>query len=339
VVVKMLRNTNPIRAGFLTRRRWLQFLGGMTAAAVVPMTPTRAADWPARRVTVIVPYAAGGFTDVLARLSANYLTEKFGQPFIVENRPGAGGAIGATLVMNAQSDGYTLLFGSASQFGIAPLIEKINYDPDAFMPASIFGKIPFLLAVSSMFPADDVAGFIKVAKAAAHPLNASMTGFGATSHLLTVAFAAQAGFQVTPIPYNGSALAAAALLQGDVDLTWAGVSDLKPLIPSNKLKILAVSAARRISSLAQVPSISETLEGFSLETWNGYFAPPGVPRQIVDLLSQSVQEAAAEPDTRKRLLELGIEPVATTPKEMAATIQSDKAFYRKAVEAAGLNQR
>jgi tripartite-type tricarboxylate transporter receptor subunit TctC len=331
-----MRNTEKTGAGRLTRRGCLCSLGAAAVAAILPGKPANAADWPTRQVTVIVPYAAGGFTDLLARFSAKYLADKLGQPFIVENRPGAGGAIGTMVMMGSPPDGYTLMFGSASQPGIAPLIQKINYNPDALVPISIFGKIPFLLAVRSTFPADDLAGFIKIAKAKGLPLTASMTGYGATSHLLITGFAAQTGLQITPVPYKGSAPAAAAVLQGDVDMTWAGVSDLMPFISDGRVKILAVSAGNRIPLLPNVPSVSETLPGFSLETWNGYFAPPNIPQQIVELVAKSVQEAAAVPEIRNRLRELGINPVGTTTAEMAATIKTDKVFYRKAVEAAGL---
>jgi tripartite-type tricarboxylate transporter receptor subunit TctC len=323
-------------SGLLSRRDCFRALGGAVAASILPGTRAYAADWPTRQVNVIVPYAAGGFTDMLARLSAKFLTDKFGQNFLVENRPGAGGAIGTTFMMNSPPDGYTVMFGSASQPGIAPLIQKIAYDPNALVPISIFGKIPFLLAVGAAFPADDLAGFIKVAKAMDRPLNASMTGYGATSHLLITGFAAQTGLRLTAVPYKGSGPAAAAVLQGDVDMTWAGISDLMPFMADHKVKALAVSAAKRVPSLPNVPSVSEAVPGFSLETWNGYFGPPNIPGSIVELISGAVQEAAAVPEMHRRLVELGINPVATTPAEMAATMQSDKAFYRKAVEAAGL---
>ena len=233
----------------------------LVAASILPGTRAYAADWPTRRVSVIVPYAAGGFTDMLARLSAKYLTDKFGQSFLVENRPGAGGAIGTTFMMNSPPDGYTVMFGSASQPSIAPLIQKIAYDPNALVPISIFGKIPFLLAVGAAFPADDLAGFIKVAKATDRPLNASMTGFGATSHLLITGFAAQAGLQLTAVPYKGSGPAAAAVLQGDVDMTWAGVSDLMPFMADHKVKALAVSAAKRIPVIAECSVGERSLAG------------------------------------------------------------------------------
>lgn len=323
-------------SGLLSRRDVFGALGGAVAASILPGTRAYAADWPRRQVNVIVPYAAGGFTDMLARLSAKYLSEKFGQSFLVENRPGAGGGIGTTVMMNSPPDGYTVMFGSASQPGIAPLIQKITYDPNALVPISIFGKIPFLLAVGAAFPADDLAGFIKVARAKDRPLNASMTGYGATSHLLITGFAAQTGLRLTAVPYKGSGPAAAAVLQGDVDMTWAGVSDLMPFMADHKVKALAVSSAKRIALLPNIPSVSEAFPGFSLETWNGYFGPPNIPKPVVEAISSAVQEAAAAPEIHSRLVQLGINPVATSPSEMAATIQSDKAFYRKAVDAAGL---
>ena len=320
----------------LTRRQCLAALGGAASAALLPDARAHSASWPARPVTVIVPYAAGGFTDVLARLSAQYLSEKFGQTFLIENRPGAGGAIGARTVAVAEPDGYTLLFGSASQFGIAPLVQKINYDPDALAPIVIFGKIPFLLAINAAFPADDLPSFIKAAKALGRPVNASNTGYGSTSYLLVAAFANRAGFKVTPVPYKGSAPSAAAVMQGDVDMTWAGVSDVAPIMASNKIKILAVSSEQRLPSYPNVPSVSEALPGFSLETWNGYFGPPGTPKPIIDLVAKTVQDAAASPDIHRRLMDLGITPETASPQQTAATIRSDKAFYRKIVEAAGI---
>jgi tripartite-type tricarboxylate transporter receptor subunit TctC len=321
----------------LTRRQCLVTLGGgALAALLLPDARARSASWPTRPVTIIVPYAAGGFTDVLARLSAQYLSEKLGQTFLIENRPGAGGAIGARIVAAAQPDGYTLLFGSASQFGIAPLIQKINYDPDALAPIAIFGKIPFLLAINAAFPANDLSGFIKAAKALGRPVNASNTGYGSTSYLLVAAFAHQAGFNVTPVPYKGSAPSAAAVMQGDVDMTWAGVSDVAPIMASNKIKIIAVSSQERLPTYPDVPSVGEALPGFSLETWNGYFGPPGTPSPIIDLVAKTVQEAVASPDVHRRLVDLGITPVTASPQQTAATIRSDKAFYRKIVDAAGI---
>ena len=186
------------------------------------------------------------------------------------------------------------------------------------------------------FPGDNLADFIKAAKSIGRPVNASNSGYGSTSHLLVAAFGAQAGLDITPVSNKGSAPSAAAVMQGDVDMTWSGVSDVAPIVSSNRVKILAVSSEKRISSHPNVPSVSDTLPGFSLETWNGYFGPPGTPKSIVDLVAKTVQDAGKAPEIRQKLVDLGIEPITTTPSETAAIIQSDKAFYKKTVDSAGL---
>ncbi len=250
--------------------------------------PARADEWPSRTVTVVVPYAPGGFTDTLARIASKYLAEKLGQGFVVENRAGAGGGIGTTYVTKSPPDGYILLFGSASQPGIAPLTQKITYDPDAL------------------------------------------------AHLLSTGFAHRAGFEVVNIPYKGSAPVAAAVMQGDVDMAWAGVSDIISFVPTGKVKVLAISSERRAPTLPDVPSVTETYPDFHLETWNGFFAPRGAPDEIADKISRLMRQAVASPEIGGRLRELGIEPIATTPAEMAAAIKTDKEFYARAVKAAGI---
>ncbi len=306
--------------------------------AVSLVAPAAASDWPARSVTVVVPYAPGGFTDTLARIASRHLSEKFGQSFVIENRPGGGGGIGTTHVTNSRPDGYTVLFGSASQPGIAPLTQKISYNPDDLLPVSIFGRISFLLAVGNSFPASDLKGFVAHARSQTRGLNNAVTGSGTTSHLLSTSFAVRAGINVVNIPYKGSAPAAAAVMQGDVDMTWAGVSDIMPLVESGKVKTIATSSPKRLPVLPNVPSASETFPGFQLATWNGFFAPRGTPKEIVDRLSAAVREAVASPEVAKRLLDMGIEPNATTPEEMAEVIRTDKAFYSEAVKAAGLKR-
>jgi len=307
----------------------LQTAFGLTA-------PARADEWPSRTVTVVVPYAPGGFTDTLARIACKYLAEKLGQGFVVENRAGAGGGIGTTYVTKSPPDGYILLFGSASQPGIAPLTQKITYDPDALAPITIFGKIPFLLAVGPQYPANDLASFVAGARLKRGGLTNAISGVGATTHLLSTGFAHRAGFEVVNIPYKGSAPVAAAVMQGDVDMAWAGVSDIISFVPTGKVKVLAISSERRAPTLPDVPSVTETYPDFHLETWNGFFAPRGAPDEIADKISRLMRQAVASPEIGGRLRELGIEPIATTPAEMAAAIRTDKEFYARAVQAAGI---
>jgi tripartite-type tricarboxylate transporter receptor subunit TctC len=287
-------------------------------------------------VTVVVPYAPGGFTDTLARLASKHLSDKFHQPFVIENRLGAGGAIAASYVANAAPDGYTLLFGSASQFGVSPVIQKVGYEPESFAPIAVFGTIPFLLGIKSSLPAKTVPEFVAYAKANPGKLNYATAGHGATSHLISAGFTTRAGIDVVHVPFKGSALATAALVQGTVEMAWTGVSDMAAQMTNENIRVLAISADKRLPRMPDIPSISEFYPGFSLDTWNGFVAPRGTPREIVDKISQATIEAANSPEINKRLTDLGITPKTTTPDELAAIIKSDKTFYFEILKAAGM---
>jgi tripartite-type tricarboxylate transporter receptor subunit TctC len=304
--------------------------------AMLAAAPVRAAEWPTHAVTVVVPFAPGGFTDTLVRLASKHLSEKFGQPFVVENRPGAGGAIAAAYVAAAAPDGYTIMFGSASQLGISPLIQKVAYDPNSFEPIAIFGTIPFLMGIKASLPAKTVPEFVAYAKSNAGKLNYGTAGNGATSHLIGAGFTARAGIDLVHVPFKGSAPLTAALVQGTVEMAWSGVPDMAAQIANENIRVLAISSPQRLSSLPDIPSVSEFFPGFSLDTWNGFLAPHGTPRPIVDKIAQGTIEAAKSPDIAKRLANLSITPKTTTPDEMAAVIKADKAFYPDLLKAAGL---
>jgi tripartite-type tricarboxylate transporter receptor subunit TctC len=302
--------------------------------AAVPVA--RAQEWPTRAVTLVVPYAAGGFSDVLARLAGKHLSEKFGQPVVIENRTGAGGGIAAAYVAAAAPDGYTLLFGSASQFGVAPLIQKVSYDPDGFVPVAIFGKIPFLLGIKASLQAKTVPEFVAYAKANAGKLNYATAGHGSTSHLISAGFAARAGIDVVHVPFKGSAPVTAALVQGTVEMAWGGVPDMSPQMATESIRVVAISGEQRLPSLPSVPSISEFYPGFAISTWNGLLAPSGTPRHIVDKISKAVAETAKSPEIAKRFADLGISLTTSTPEEMAAVIKGEKSFYPDVLKAAGM---
>ncbi len=309
---------------------------GALLLAMFTAAPALAAEWPARAVTVVVPFAPGGFTDTLARLAAKHMSEKFGQPVVIENRPGAGGAIAAAYAAAATPDGYTIMFGSASQLGISPLIQKVSYDPDSFEPVAIFGTIPFLMGIKASLPARTVPEFVEYAKANPGKLNYATAGHGATSHLISAGFTSRAGIDMVNVPFKGSAPATAALVQGTVEMTWGGVSDMAAQMTSTNIRVVAISSQQRLPSLADIPSISEFYPGFALDTWNGFLAPRGTPRAIVDKVAQATIEAAKSPDIGKRLDDLGIAKTASTPEEMAAVIKKEKTFYPAILRAAGL---
>ena len=308
----------------------------LSLLALLGAASAQASDWPNRPVTVVVPYAPGGFTDTLARLASKHLSDKFHQAFVIENRLGAGGSIAAAYVANAAPDGYTVLFGSATQLGVSPLIQKVGYEADSFTPVSVFGTIPFLLGIKASLPAKTVPEFVAYAKANPGTLNYATAGSGATSHLISAGFTSRAGIDVVHVPFKGSAQATAALVQGTIEMAWTGVSDMAAQMTNENIRVLAISSAQRLPSMPDIPSISEFYPGFSLETWNGFLAPRGTPREIVDKIAQGTVEAAKSGDIGKRLVDLGIDPKTTTPDEMAAIIKRDQSFYPVVLKAAGL---
>jgi tripartite-type tricarboxylate transporter receptor subunit TctC len=324
----------PTRHGLLvTAARTL--LSGLLACLPVAVAH---ADWPERPVTVIVPFAPGGFTDMLARLSAKHLSDRFGQSFVVENRTGAGGAIAANYVMSARPDGYTLFFASVSQTGVLPFFQKVAFDPDKYERISIFGKIPFLLAVKPTLPIKTVPEFVTYAKANPGKMNISTAGVGATSHLVSIMLAQRAGLDLVHVPYKGSAPSVAAVLTGEVDATWGGVSDTTPHMESGRLSVIATSSEKRVATLPNLPTLGEFYPGAVLESWNGYLAPPGTPKEITQKLSEAMIEIGRDKAVVERLTQLGITPTATTAAEMDQVMRNDKILYGTVTAAAGVQR-
>jgi len=311
-------------------------LGGLLC--FLPVAAAHAA-WPERPVTVIVPFAPGGFTDMLGRLTAKHLAERFGQSFVVENRTGAGGAIAANYVMNAAPDGYTFFMASVSQTGVLPFFQKVTFDPDKYERISIFGKIPFLLAVKSALPIKTVPEFVAYAKANPGKMNISTAGVGSTSHLVSVMFAQRAGLDLVHVPYKGSAPGVAAVVTGEVDATWGGVSDTTPHTEGGRLRVIAASSEVRVPALPHLPTLAEFYPGAVLESWNGYLAPPGTPKEITQKLTEAVIEIGKDKAIADRLTQLGITPTATTAEEMDRVMQNDKILYGKTTAAAGVTRK
>ena len=297
----------------------------------------RASDWPARPITAVVPYAAGGNTDTMARIVSERLGARLGQPVIVENIAGASGAIGAARVAQAAPDGHTLLFGAASQIIIAPMVQKTNYDPQKdFVPVSIFGAGPYVLGVRPSLPASTFQEFVAYARRNPGKLNYASAGPGGIIHLTTALLGARAGIDMVHVPYKSGAPALNGLLTGEIDVYFGNASELLQQASSGRVRLLAVSSAARLPQLPDMPTVSEFHPGFRVTSWNGFLAPAGTPQAIIALLAKETRDAAKDPAIAERLLTLGIQPSGADPQEFAEVIRVERDFYRAAAQAAGL---
>src|SRR5207237_1386694 len=253
-------------------------------ATLLASLPLHAQDWPAKAVRIIVPFPAGGSADLLPRVVAEKLTEKWGQPVIVDNRPGSAGNIGADVVFRAEPDGYTLLSGPPPPLVINKLLyPKLSYDPAQFVPVTVIGAIPNALMVHPKVPAASLAEFIAYARKNPGKLNYASQGSGTTSHLTTELFRSMAGgLEIAHIPYKGTAPALADLLAGQVDMMCDNLGVSLPHVRSGKLKALAVASRKRFAGLPDVPALAETLPGFEAVAWFGIVAPPRTPFSIAE---------------------------------------------------------
>jgi tripartite-type tricarboxylate transporter receptor subunit TctC len=294
-------------------------------------------DWPTKTVTVVVPFAAGGNTDVMARMASGWLSTEFKQTFVVENRVGAAGALAAAFVAQAAPDGYTLLFGAAPQIAVVPRIQKVNYDPlKDLVPVSVFGTGPFILAINAGIPAKTMQEFVAYGKG--RKLNYGSGGTGSIGHLSGALFVARAGLDSVHVPFKGGGPAMQSLVGGQIDMYFGNASEIIPHAESGKVRILGVATDKRMPQLPDVPTISELYPNFALNSWNGFLAPAKTPQPIVDNLARQVIAAARNPGIVAQLTKLGIEPNGTTPKEFAAQIAREQPQFDAAIKAANMTQ-
>jgi tripartite-type tricarboxylate transporter receptor subunit TctC len=301
---------------------------------------SKAQDWPTRPVRVIVPYGPGGIADLLVRMTTDRLTKIFGQPFVLENRPGGGGVVGMEYAAHAPNDGYTLTQAGGNQFSVVPLMQKLNYDPlKDLTPISIIAVNGMALAVNTDLPVQSVAQFIAYAKSHPGELNYGTGGVGTSSHLVPAAFAARAGLDMVAVPFQSTPASILALLAGSVQVFFGNIPDIIESVHTGRARLLALSNAKRIPRFPDVPTVAETVPGFVMTAWNGYFAPAGTPKYIVERMSQAVAAICREPDIVKRMEQLSLEPVGNTPDEVAEIIRRELPIYEAAVTAAGLRRR
>jgi tripartite-type tricarboxylate transporter receptor subunit TctC len=309
-----------------------------TAAALLLAafaTAASAQSWPsAKPITLVVPFPAGGTTDVLARSLADKLGVALGQTIIVESKPGAGATLGADYVAKSKPDGYTLLMG-AIHHTIAPAVfRKVPYDLQKdFAPVTTVALVPNVLVVNANNPAKNVADLVAQAKAKPNQLNYGSNGNGTAQHLIGTQFENLTGIEITHIPYKGSGPLTTDLIGGQVTMSFDTITPVLPHIKSGKLKALAVTTGKRSSALPDVPTLAEAgLKGFDIGTWFGVLAPVATPKDIVARLNTEAVKIIQSPDFRKRMEEIGAEPIGNTAEQMGKQIHDDMEKFAKLVK-------
>jgi tripartite-type tricarboxylate transporter receptor subunit TctC len=310
-----------------------------SAAAQTPAPSTAAVHaYPSRPVKLIVPFAPGGFTDVVARILGQKLSLAMGQQFVVENKAGAGSTIGTDFVAKSPPDGYTLLMVSSTHV-ISPWIYKnLSYDPvKSFAPVGKLVDSPYVLLVHPKVPARNVQEFIALAKAQPEQIHYASSGNGSAQHLMGGLFAAMTGAPLKHVPYRGSSGAATDLVAGVVESSFAGVPNALAQVPQGRLKALAVTTAKRAPQLPDVPTMQEAgVAGYDASVWLALLAPAGTPPEIVHKLNAEVAKLMASAETKKALFDAGVEPSTSTPEEMSAYLAQELARWGKVVKDAGV---
>ena len=297
-----------------------------------------AAAWPAKPVRIIVPFPAGGTADLMPRFLSERLSVKWGQPFVVENRAGAAGNIGAEAVYKADPDGYTLLSAPPPPLVInQSLYAKLAYDATQFVTVSVMAEVPNVFLMHPKVGVNTVREAIAYIKTNPGKLNYASQGSGTTSHLTAEMFKTMSGgLNITHVPYKGTAPALADLLGGQVEIMFDNLGVSLQHVRSGKVKALAVASAKRIASLPDVPAMAETLPGFESVAWFGVVAPPRTLPAIAEKLSAAIAEALRTPEVKKRLVELSAEPVGNTPTEMTAYMRADAERWRNVIRTANV---
>ncbi|HEX9462425.1 MAG TPA: tripartite tricarboxylate transporter substrate binding protein [Alphaproteobacteria bacterium] len=309
-------------------------LGALACAAA---GPAAAQEWPQRVVRVVVPYAPGGNADTVGRITAQALTAGIGQQFVVENRPGAAGAIGTEFVAKASPDGYTLCVCALSQMAPVPLTQKVGYDPlKDFVAVAEIGANGFVITVSPAVPAATLRDLVAYVKARPGRLNYASGGNGTLTQLSAVLFLKQAGLDMIHVPYKGGSQTITETMADHVQMYSSSPSEVIPFVGTGRLQLLGISSETRIPQLPDVPAIAEIYPGFRAVTWNGLFAPAGTPAPIVERLAAAVAGAMKDPEFVERLARIGIEPTPGTPSQFAEILRADYALWRDVIAQAGI---
>jgi tripartite-type tricarboxylate transporter receptor subunit TctC len=311
------------------------------AACAFAAAAAQAQDWPARQVTIIVPFSAGGTTDMFARILAQGMQQKYGTPFIVENRPGAGGNIGALAAARAAKDGYTLLVGTVSTHAINPFLYKnLQHDTEKdFQPVSLIARLPNLLVVNPKVPAKTVAELVDHLKQNSGKLSYGSSGAGTSTHLASELFQMKTGTKMVHVPYRSSGDVMNALMGGHIDLAFDNMTLAWPQAKAGTMRAIAVTSTDRSATAPEVPPVADTLAGFDATSWHGLFAPAGTPKPVVDKLAAEVKRIFEAPEVQKNLQEVGAVPSPMTPEQFVAFIAAERRKWQEVVQAAGVTMQ
>jgi tripartite-type tricarboxylate transporter receptor subunit TctC len=314
----------------------------VTAAAVLAtgFAPAQAQDkWPSKAITYIVPFGAGGTTDVLARLITPKVASALGTTFVIDNKAGAGGSLGTTFTAKAAPDGYTIQGGTISSHAInISLYPKLDYDPvKNFQPITMIGSMPNILVVRADSPYKTVQDVVAAAKAKPGTINFASSGNGTSQHLSGVFFEQLSGGKLVHVPYKSSAESLNALLSGQgADMIFENLAPALPHIRAGKLRALGVTSEKRSATVPDVPAIAEVLPGFGITSWQAIFAPAGVPKPIVDRLAAEFIKSIKDPENTAKLVAQGIEPGGMTPAELAAFQKSEIEKWARVIKAGNI---
>ncbi|SEK16153.1 MULTISPECIES: tripartite tricarboxylate transporter substrate binding protein [unclassified Variovorax] len=309
---------------------------GTLGAAFASLSAAAADAWPAKPVTIIAPFAAGGSTDLTARMIAAKLREQLGQSFVVDNRAGAAGNIGADMVAKAAPDGYTLLLATSSHVTNMALYKSLSYDfVRDLVPVAPVAFIPSVLVVHPSVPAKDLAGFIQLIRDPAGKVNYGSSGGGSSPHLAAEVFNKMAKGQMVHVPYKGSGPALVDLLGGQIQAVFSPFVDALPYIKAGKLRALGMTSKRRSPLLPELPAIGEALPGYDVVLWNGIFAPAKTPPKVVAKLNAAIGAILRQEETKRLLAEQGSEPLIETPDEFRKFVAAEVPKWRSLVDLAG----
>jgi len=320
-------------------------LGAALAAAWLAATPAHAqttddaaAGYPNHTVRIIVSAPPGGGPDLAARLLADKLQRRWGQPVIIENRPGAGGTLGTADVAAAEPDGYTLLAAQPGPLTTHALLYKnLRFDPATLAPVIVMTKIPVVLVVRADFPANTVGELIAYAKSHPGKITYGSQGIGTSPHLITALFARRTGTVMTHIPYKGTAQVVNDLVAGNIDLLFIQLDAVRALWRAGKVKMLAIASDKRLPDLPDVPSLADAgIAEFQADTWNAIVAPPKTPPAIVAKINAAMNDAFAMPDVRSRLATMSMTPAGGSPADMAAFVKAETVRWGDVIRAAGI---